>query len=71
MYGLLTTTPFRLPTDPGPLAIYYPPKILIVDIDGDPILDALRNPTYIAQLGGPAGEFPANIFYPWRYRKKS
>ncbi len=49
MYGLLTTTPFRLPTDPGPLAIYYPPKIPIVDIDGDPILDALGNPTYIAQ----------------------
>jgi hypothetical protein len=49
MYGLLTTTPFRLPTDPGPLAIYYPPKIPIVDIDGDPMLDALGNPTYIAQ----------------------
>jgi hypothetical protein len=24
MYGLLTTTPFRLPTDPGPLAIFFP-----------------------------------------------
>ncbi len=49
MYGLLTTTPFRLPTDPGPLAIYYPPKVQIVNIDGDPVLDALGNPTYIAQ----------------------
>ena len=49
MYGLLRTTPFRLPTDPGPLAIYYPPKIPIVNINGDPMLDALGNPTYIAQ----------------------
>ena len=31
MYGLLTTTPFRLPTDPGPLAIYYPPPVEIID----------------------------------------
>jgi hypothetical protein len=39
MYGLLTTTPFRLPTDPGLLAIYYPTKIPIVDSQGDPVLD--------------------------------
>jgi hypothetical protein len=31
MYGLLTTSPFRLPTDPGPLAIYYPPPVPIID----------------------------------------
>jgi hypothetical protein len=49
MYGLLTTTLFRIPTDPGPLAIYYPPKVQIVDINGDPVLDVLGNPTYIAQ----------------------
>ena len=37
MYGLLATTPFRLPLDPGPLAIYYPAKIPIVDAQGDPV----------------------------------
>ena len=49
MYGLLTTTPFRLPTDPGPLAVYYPPKIPIVDAQGDPVLDQTGVPTYQAQ----------------------
>jgi hypothetical protein len=49
MYGLLTTTPFRLPMNPGPLAIYYPNKIPIVDIHGDPVLDALGDPTHQAQ----------------------
>ena len=49
MYGLLTTTPFRLPLDPGPLAIYYPPKIPIVNMQGDPVLDAMGKPTYQSQ----------------------
>jgi hypothetical protein len=49
MYGLLTTTPFRLPTDPGPLAIYYPNKIPIVDTQGDPVLNQTEAPTYQAQ----------------------
>jgi len=49
MYGLLTTTPFWLPTDLGPLAIYYPPKIPIVDAQGDPVLDATGKPTYQSQ----------------------
>ena len=40
MYGLLTRTPFRVPTDPGPLAIYYPPPVPIVDAQGDPVLNA-------------------------------
>jgi len=49
MYSLLTTTPFRLPTDPGPLAIYYPTPVEIVDAQGDPVLDAARFPTYQVQ----------------------
>ena len=49
MYGLLTTTPFRLPTDPGQLAIYYPPPVEIVDAQGDPVLDAAGLQTYHAQ----------------------
>ena len=49
MYSLLTTTPFRLPTDPGPLAIYYPPPVAIVDAQGDPVLDAAGFPTYQVQ----------------------
>jgi hypothetical protein len=45
MYSLLTTTPFRLPTDPGPLAVYYPPPVKIVDKQGDRVLDAAGFPT--------------------------
>jgi hypothetical protein len=46
MYGLLTTSPFRLPTDPGPLALYYPSPVPIVDTAGDPVLNAAGMPTY-------------------------
>ena len=49
MYSLLTKTPFRLPTDPGPLAIYYPTPVEIVDAQGDPVLNAARFPTYQVQ----------------------
>ncbi len=49
MYGLLRTSPFRIPTDPGPLAIYYPPRVAIVDTQGDPVLDGQGMPTYQAQ----------------------
>ncbi len=49
MYGLLTTSPFRIPMDPGPLAMYYPPCVAIVDTQGDPVLDGQRMPTYQAQ----------------------
>jgi len=49
MYGLLTTTPFWLPMNPGPLAIYYPTKIPIVDTQVDPVLDQTGEPTYQAQ----------------------
>jgi hypothetical protein len=46
MYNLLTTSPFRLPLDPGPMAIYYPPPVEIVDTQGDPVLNVAGNPTY-------------------------
>ncbi len=44
MYSLLTPSPFRLPTDPGPIAVYYPPPVEIVDAQGDPVLNATGNP---------------------------
>jgi hypothetical protein len=46
MYGHLMTSPFWLPTDPGPLAIYHPPPVPIVDPAGNPVLDAEGMPTY-------------------------
>ena len=46
MYSLLTPSPFRLPTDSGPMAVYYPPPVEIVDLHGDPVLDLEGNPTY-------------------------
>jgi len=46
IYSLLTKTPFRVPTDLGPLATYYPPPVPIVDAQGDPVLDAVGLPTY-------------------------
>jgi hypothetical protein len=49
MYALLTTSPFRLPNDPGPLAIYYLPLTQIIDTQGAPVLDAAGPPTFVAQ----------------------
>ena len=49
MYGLLTTTPFRIPSNPGSVAIYYPPPVAIVDAQGAPVLDAAGLQTYHAQ----------------------
>jgi hypothetical protein len=49
MYGLLTITPFRIPSKPGPVAIYYPPPVAIVDAQGSPVLDATGLRTYHAQ----------------------
>ena len=49
MYALLTPTPFRIPGNPGPLAIYYTPTA-IVDSTGAPVLDAEGEPTFNAQF---------------------
>ena len=49
MYGLLTTSLFHITMDPGPLAVYYLPRIPIVDAQGDPVLDGQGMPTYQAQ----------------------
>jgi hypothetical protein len=49
MYNLLTMLPFQLPIDPGPLSIYYPPPVAIVDAQGDLVLDAVGLPTYCIQ----------------------
>jgi len=47
MYQMLSTSPFRLPSDPGPQAIYYGARTPILDVNGDPELDATGNPTYV------------------------
>jgi hypothetical protein len=47
MYQMLSTSPFRLPSNPGPQAIYYGARTPILDVNGDPELDATGNPTYV------------------------
>ena len=46
VYSLLTTSPFRLPSYPGPMAVYYPPPMEIIDAQGDLVLDLAGNRTY-------------------------
>jgi len=46
MYSLLTTSPFRLPSNPGPMAIYYPHPVEIADTEGNPVLEVAGNPMY-------------------------
>ena len=46
MYALLMPTPFWLPSDPGPLAIYYLMPTMIIDNAGAPVLDASEQPTF-------------------------
>jgi hypothetical protein len=46
MYGLLTTSPFWLLTDPGPLSIYYPPPVPIVDPAGNLVVNTEGMPMY-------------------------
>ena len=47
MYQMLSTSPFHLPSDPGPQAIYYGARVPILNVNGDPELDATGNPTYV------------------------
>jgi hypothetical protein len=47
MYQMLSTSPFRLPTDPGPQAVYYGARVPILDAAGNPVNDATGNPTYV------------------------
>ncbi len=47
MYQLLSTSPFCLPNDPGPLAIYYGARVPILDAAGNPVDDATGNATYV------------------------
>jgi len=47
MYQMLSTIPFRLPTDPGPQAVYYGARVPILDAAGNPVNDATGNPTYV------------------------
>jgi hypothetical protein len=49
MYALLTTCPFWLLTDTGPLAMYYLPPMPIINSVGTPILDAAGQPMFVAQ----------------------
>jgi hypothetical protein len=66
MYALLTTSPFRLPTDPGPLAIYNLPPTQIVDNQGAPVLDAAGQPTYVVQPTiGCAEQATINACFSW------
>jgi hypothetical protein len=48
MYQMLITSPFRLPTDPAPQAVYYGARTPILDANGDPALDENGNPRYVA-----------------------
>jgi hypothetical protein len=47
MINLMMTTPFRVPNNPGPLAIDYPPPVEILDTDGAPVLNAWGQPTIV------------------------
>ena len=50
MHALITPTPFRIPGDPGPLAIYYSTPTAIIDNAGAPVLDAEGQPTFNVPL---------------------
>ncbi len=47
MYQLLSTSPFCLPNDLDPLAIYYGARVPILNAAGDPVNNATRNTMYV------------------------
>ena len=47
MYHMLSTSPFRLPNDPGPQAVYYGARVHILDTSGNPVNYADGNLTYV------------------------
>jgi len=47
MYHLLSTSPFRLPNDPGPQVVYYGARVHILDTSGNPVNYADGNLTYV------------------------
>jgi hypothetical protein len=47
MYQMISTSPFRLPTDPGPQAVYYGARVPILNSSGNPVNDVTGNPTYV------------------------
>jgi hypothetical protein len=49
IHSLLTPTPFQLPNNPGDQAVYYSPRVPIVDAQAAHVLDAAGNPTYVPQ----------------------
>jgi hypothetical protein len=49
MYALLTPTPFQLPNNLGDQAVYYGPRVPVVNAQGAHVLDAAGNPMYVPQ----------------------
>ena len=47
MYQILSMSPFHLPSNPGPQAIYYGARVPILNVNEDPELDATGNPTCV------------------------
>jgi hypothetical protein len=48
MFALLSRNPFRVPTNPGPIPVYYSPDTPIVNADRSLVVDAIENPTFQA-----------------------
>jgi hypothetical protein len=49
MYSLLTLTLFSLPNNPGDQAIYYGPRVPVIDAQGPHVLNAVVNPMHVPQ----------------------
>ena len=47
MYHMLSTSPFHLPTNPGPQVVYYGARVPILDTSGNSVNDADGNPMHV------------------------